>query len=145
MFTNNFRRVGERGGCWKLRTFCLKFRILCSKLRHFVQNYNYFVKITNILLQITNIWFKIKNFLLQTTKKYIDKEPPWMMRQICVLQWEEIKTKNSGATHHFWGKRAQGQGWNKNILLFYFPYWPQSQKSYVFFLTWYINLFFVGL
>ena len=25
----------------------------------------------------------------------------YLMRQICVLQWEEIKTKNSGATHHF--------------------------------------------
>jgi len=24
-----------------------------------------------------------------------------IMRQICVLQWEEIKTKNSGAMHHF--------------------------------------------
>ena len=30
-------------------------------------------------------------------KKYIDQEPPYLMRQICVLQWEEIKTKNSGA------------------------------------------------
>ena len=28
-----------------------------------------------------------------------DQEPPYLMRQICVLQWEEIKTKNSGATH----------------------------------------------
>jgi len=34
-------------------------------------------------------------------KKYKDQEPPYLMRQICVLQWEEIKTKNSGATHHF--------------------------------------------
>ena len=32
------------------------------------------------------------------SKKYIDQEPPYLMRQICVLQWEEIKTKNSGAT-----------------------------------------------
>ena len=24
---------------------------------------------------------------------------PYLMRQICVLQWEEIKTKNSGAKH----------------------------------------------
>ena len=32
-------------------------------------------------------------------KKYIDQEPPYLMRQICVLQWEEIKTKNSGAKH----------------------------------------------
>ena len=30
------------------------------------------------------------------------------MRQICVLQLEEIKTKNSGATHHFCGKRPLG-------------------------------------
>ena len=32
-------------------------------------------------------------------KKYIDQEPPYLMRQICVLQWEAIKTKNSGAKH----------------------------------------------
>ena len=25
------------------------------------------------------------------------------MRQICVLQWEAIKTKNSGAKHQSWG------------------------------------------
>ena len=41
-------------------------------------------------------------------KKYIVQEPPYLMRQIRVLQWEEIKTKNSGAKHHFWGNRAQG-------------------------------------
>ena len=34
-------------------------------------------------------------------KKYIDQEPPYLMRQICVLQWEEIKTKRPGATHNF--------------------------------------------
>jgi len=28
------------------------------------------------------------------------------MRQICVLQWEEIKTKNSGATHQFLKEKA---------------------------------------
>ena len=49
-------------------------------------------------------------------------------------------------------QRIQGQriilegkgpkGWNKNILLLYFPYWPESQKSFVFTLTCYINLFF---
>ena len=27
-------------------------------------------------------------------------EPPYLMRQFCVLQWEEIKTKNPGAKHH---------------------------------------------
>ena len=38
-----------------------------------------------------------------TAKKYIDQEPPYVnvMLQICVLQWVEIKTKNSGAMHHF--------------------------------------------
>jgi len=41
-------------------------------------------------------------------KKYIDQETPNLMRQICVLQWEKIKTKNLGATHHFCGKKAQG-------------------------------------
>ena len=35
--------------------------------------------------------------------------------------------------------------WNKNKLLLYFPYWPESRKSYVFGLTWYFDLFFVGL
>ena len=37
--------------------------------------------------------------------KYIDQEPPYLMRQICVLQWEEIKTKNSGAKHQYVGGR----------------------------------------
>ena len=41
-------------------------------------------------------------------KKYIDQEPPYLMRQICVLQWEEIKTKNSGATHQFLREKAAG-------------------------------------
>ena len=39
--------------------------------------------------------------MLVLAKKYKDQEPPYLMRQICLLQWEEIKTKNSGATHHF--------------------------------------------
>ena len=39
-------------------------------------------------------------------KKYIDQEPPYLMRQICVLQWEEIKTKNSGAKHQLCGRGA---------------------------------------
>ena len=29
---------------------------------------------------------------LTYSKKYIDQEPPSLMRQICVLHWEEIKT-----------------------------------------------------
>ena len=45
-------------------------------------------------------------FLMVLSKKYIDQELPYLMRKICVPQWEEIKTRNSGATHHFWGKRA---------------------------------------
>ena len=36
---------------------------------------------------------------LECIKKYIDKEPPYLMCHICVLRWEEIKTKNSGAKH----------------------------------------------
>ena len=80
---------------------------------------------------------KISTVHIDWTKKYIDQEPQYLMRQICVLQWEEIKT-----THYFWGKRAQGRGGIRMLL--YFPYWPESQKSYVFALTWYINLFFVG-
>ena len=41
------------------------------------------------------------NELYGVSKKYRDQEPPYLMRQFCVLQWEEIKTKNSGETHHF--------------------------------------------
>ena len=37
-------------------------------------------------------------------KKSIDQEPPYLMRQICVLQWEEIKTKNSWAKHQLCGR-----------------------------------------
>ena len=33
-------------------------------------------------------------------KKYTSNPPPYLMRQFCVLQWEEIKTKNPGAKHH---------------------------------------------
>ena len=39
--------------------------------------------------------------LVYPGKKYIDQEPPYLMRKICVLQWEETKTKNLGATHPF--------------------------------------------
>ena len=46
------------------------------------------------------------------------------------VQWEEIKTKNSGAMHPF--ERKGPKGWNTNILLLYFPFWPESQKSEVF-------------
>ena len=70
----------------------------------------------------------IKSIL--STKKYIDQEPTYLMRQICVLQWEEIKTTNSGETHHFEEKGPMG--WNINILLLYFPFWPESQKSWAF-------------
>ena len=34
------------------------------------------------------------------------------MRQICVLQWEEIKTKKSGAMHLFFEGKGP-KGWNK--------------------------------
>ena len=34
-----------------------------------------------------------------------------------------------GNASFFEGKEPKG--WNKNILLFYFPYWPESQKSKV--------------
>ena len=50
------------------------------------------------------------------------------------------KQRIQGQLIIFEGKGSQG--WNKNILLLYFPYWPESQKSCVFALTWYINLFF---
>ena len=58
--------------------------------------------------QIFLIQMKYRVQNIYNRKKYIDQEPPYLMRQICVLQWEEIKTKNSGATHHFGGKRARG-------------------------------------
>ena len=52
---------------------------------------------------------------------YIDQKPPYLKRQICVLQWEEIKAKNSGAQPMIFGTKGP-KGWNKNILLLYFPY-----------------------
>ena len=45
---------------------------------------------------------------MDRTKKYIDQEPPYLMRQIMCTEVEEIKTKSSGAKHHFSRKRAQG-------------------------------------
>ena len=39
--------------------------------------------------------FSINCKLTVQSKKCIDQEPPYLMRQICVLQWEEIKTNNS--------------------------------------------------
>ena len=62
----------------------------------------------------------LEKFFFVIQEIYIDQESPYLMRQICVLQWEEINTRNFGATHHFWGKGPKG--WNKNILLVYFPY-----------------------
>ena len=109
-----------------------------------IWNYN-----CSILLVYSLLLFHCAKFvlwqkrLLIRSKKYIDQEPPYLMRQIRVLQWEEIKTENSGQRIIFEGKGPKV--WNKNILLLYFPYWPESQKSKVFALTWYINLFFVGL
>ena len=58
-------------------------------------------------------------------KLYIDKGSPYLMCQICVLQWEEIKTKNSGEQHsvHVCMKicilnqekiHLKGQKWNYN-------------------------------
>ena len=45
------------------------------------------------------------NFYYTTrSKKHIDQEPPYLMRQICVLQREEIKTRNSGAKHQLSGR-----------------------------------------
>jgi len=38
------------------------------------------------------------------------QEPLYLMRQISVMQWEEIKTKNSGALHHFCRERGGGRG-----------------------------------
>ena len=64
-------------------------------------------------------------------------------RHICVLQWEEIKTKNSGATHHFWGKRAQELGGRKYIAIL-FSILTRKPKIIVFALTWF-NSFFLGL
>ena len=66
----------------------------------------------DILLRFLKNWSVRTRATLKTsglllTKKYIDQEPPYLMRQICVLQWEEIKTKNSGATRHLCG----GRGW----------------------------------
>ena len=69
-------------------------------------------------------------------KKYIAQEPPYLMRQIRELQWEEIKTKNSEPI--IFEDKGHTRG-NKNILLLYFPYWPESQKIII---TWYINLLF---
>ena len=55
---------------------------------------------TTTTLYIENSAATRSQILTRRSKKYIDQEPPYLMRQICVLQWEEIKTKNSGATHH---------------------------------------------
>ena len=61
----------------------------------------------------------LKSLDLTTVKKYIDQELPYLMRQICVLQWEEIKKKRiQGQRIIFEGKGPKG--WNKNMLLLYF-------------------------
>ena len=59
--------------------------------------------------------YRVQN--IYNRKKYIAQEPPYLMRQICVLQWEEIKTKNSGASIILEGKGPEG--WNKIYCIFY--------------------------
>ena len=63
---------------------------------------------------------QVLTIMLLLIKKYIDQEPSYFMRQICVLQWEEIKTKNSWATHHFF--REKNQGVEKEYIAIVFPY-----------------------
>ena len=130
-------RCAKKGLTWTLDIFS---NHLFKDSHHGSQQYpgNFYLKSNQNLEHKTfkeTLWISrsfsrsvkiVKSTVLKWTKKYIDQEPPYLMRQICVLQWEEIKTKNSGATHSFWGKRAQG--WKKNILLLYFSYWPKSQS-----------------
>ena len=101
-------------------------------------NYYFLLTTSNILIvfMVSHPVFRSCLVLavdLNATKKYIDQEPPYLMRQICVPHWEEIKTKNSGATHHFSGKMAQGLDYE--YLLFYFPFSLESQMSLILALT----------
>ena len=58
------------------------------------------LKFNNVRPIIDSNWGIVKKKV--SSKKYIiDQKPPYLMRQICVLQWEEIKTKNSEETHHY--------------------------------------------
>ena len=54
----------------------------------------------NIIISCVSFLHEDKKHSIKC-KKHADQEPPYLRREICVLQWEEIKTKNSGATHHF--------------------------------------------
>ena len=67
------------------------------------------LKFNNVRPIIDSNWGIVKKKV--SSKKYIiDQKPPYLMRQICVLQWEEIKTKNS--EHRI---ICAGVGGNKNI------------------------------
>ena len=41
--------------------------------------------------------------LILEVKKYKDQEPPYLMRRICVLQWEEIKQIIQGQNINYKG------------------------------------------
>ena len=96
-----------------------------------------------------DIWHRYS--ILDTSGGYIP--------QIKYIGYQEIHRPGTAISVYCGGRRSkqrtQGQriifegkgpkGWNKNILLLYFIYWLESQISYEFALTWYINLFFFGL
>ena len=99
------------------------------------------------------IWFFMKNIpitslrvrlrILRSRRLQNEQEPPYLMRQAVYCSGRRSKQRIQGQRIIFKGKGPKGL--NKNTLLLYFPYWPESQKSYAFALTWYMNLFFVGL
>ena len=62
------------------------------------------------LCRLLYVWILLMSRNIQTRNPHI-----WCFKSY------QIKTKNT---------EAKGpKGWNKNILLLYFPYWPESQKS----------------
>ena len=64
----------------------------------------YFLEKLSKYLDVSHAW-RIEYIL--EGKTYINQgtaiSMPYMMLQICVLRWEEIKTKNSGAKHQLCG------------------------------------------
>ena len=67
-------------------------------------------------------------WLLPSIKKYIDQEPPYFMRQICVLQWPGgDQNKEFRGNASFLIEKAKG--WNKKIFFYCIFHVDQKAKN----------------
>ena len=119
---------------WMQENGLNKFRTIVSEVLSFV----------DIPVSLQNTLKNKKGYRFESDKKGINSQKYKDQEPSVYCSGRRSKQRIKGQRIIFEGKGPKG--WNKNILLLYFPYWPESQKSYVFalildVLTW----FFVGL